>query len=466
MEEKLFLYYTSDLHSHFKNWPKIVSFIKEKREQHLKDKQQMLLLDNGDHMDRVHPMSEALLGKGNVSLLNQANYDVATLGNNEGITLNHDSLHQLYDDADFSVVCANLHSSDGNNPSWLQETTYKRTDSGLTIGIIGLTAPFYAFYEPLQWTIEDPYEALDREIEQLQQHADIIVLLSHLGINDDEQIAKKYPMIDVIVGGHTHHLFRNGHEINQSILTAAGKFGYFVGEVILTWDHDNKKLIKKQAYATQIDHLSDNKESAQLIHDQIYKSNQLLDDPITKLHQSLKVDWFQVTPILQRLTDTLLAWTNADFAMLNAGLLLETLPIGDVNYADVHRICPHPINPCVVQLTGRELTEVIRGVLTKRFMELKVEGYGFRGEVIGKMAFAGLNIDTQIDKQGNEVLKKVTCNQNPLDMNKTYNLALADMFTFGQLLPEVARSSSKTFFVPEFIRDLLAHTLKKCDKND
>lgn len=463
MEEKLFLYYTSDLHSHFKNWPKIVSFITEKREQHVKDKQQMLLLDNGDHMDRVHPMSEALLGKGNVSLLNQANYDVVTLGNNEGITLNHDSLHRLYDDANFSVVCANLHSSDGNNPSWLQETTYKRTDSGLTIGIIGLTAPFYAFYEPLQWTIEDPYEALDREIEQLQQHADIIVLLSHLGINDDEQIAKKYPMIDVIVGGHTHHLFRNGHEVNKSILTAAGKFGYYVGEVILTWDHTNKKLINKQAYATQIDHLSDNKKSAQLIQDQMDKSNQLLDDPITKLHQSLKVDWFQVT---QRLTDTLLEWTNADFAMLNAGLLLETLPIGDVNYADVHRICPHPINPCVVQLTGRELTEVIRGVLTKRFMELKVEGYGFRGEVIGRMAFAGLDIDTQLDKQGNEMLKKVTSNQKPLDMNNTYHVALADMFTFGQLLPEVARSSSKRFYVPEFIRDLLAHTLKKCDKND
>ncbi|MFB1051177.1 bifunctional UDP-sugar hydrolase/5'-nucleotidase [Paraliobacillus sp. JSM ZJ581] len=466
MEEQLFLYYTSDLHSHFENWPKIVSFIKEKRAKHLKEKQHMLLLDNGDHLDRVHPMSEALLGQGNVSLLNQANYDVVTLGNNEGITLNHDSLYQLYDEADFSIVCANLHSSDGDNPDWLRATTYRETGSGLTIGIIGLTAPFYAFYEPLRWTVEDPYEALEREIEQLTKQADIIILLSHLGINDDEQIAKNYPMIDVIVGGHTHHLFRNGKEVNQSILTAAGKFGHFVGEVILTWDHTQKKLVNKQAYATQIDHLSDDKESAQLIQEQTIRSNQLLDQRIANLQHPLEVEWYRITMILQRLTDTLLDWTKADFAMLNAGLLLESLPAGEVNYATVHRICPHPINPCVVQLTGKELIEVIRGVLTKTFMELKVEGYGFRGEVIGKMTFAGLELDSKIDIEGNEVLKTVTCNQKPLDMNRTYSLALADMFTFGQLLPEIARSTSKEFFVPEFMRDLLVQTLMKYAGND
>ena len=26
---------------------------------------------------------------------------------------------------------------------------------------------------------------------------------------------------------------------------------------------------------------------------------------------------------------------------------------------DLHKICPHPINPCVVELTGAELKEVL-----------------------------------------------------------------------------------------------------------
>ncbi|CQR46549.1 Endonuclease YhcR precursor [Paraliobacillus sp. PM-2] len=461
MEEQLFLYYTSDLHSYFNNWPKIVSFLKEKQAQRLRDNQHMILLDNGDHIDRVHPVSEALLGQGNVALLNEANYDVVTIGNNEGITLDHDSLYHLYDDANFSVVCANIHSSDGNNPNWLHSTTYRETNSGLTIGIIGLTAPFYAFYEPLHWTIEDPFAALDREIEQLTQKADIIVLLSHLGINDDERIATSYPMIDVIIGGHTHHLFRNGEIINKSILTAAGKYGHYVGEVILTWDHDQNKLINKQAYATQIDHFSEDKESKQLISEQTKRSTTLLNQPIATLANSLNIEWYKTSLIMQQLTDILLDWTKADFAMLNAGLLLNSLPKGVVNYADIHRICPHPINPCVVTITGQELLEVIREVLTKRFMNLEVQGYGFRGKVIGKMVFSGLEIKSNRDSDGNEQVTSVMHNQQPLIMNKIYYLATADMFTFGHLSPQIARSTSKQFFMPEFIRDLLIKTLVK-----
>lgn len=85
MPQKLWLYHTNDLHSHFENWPKIAAYIEEKRQVH----DQMLLFDIGDHMDRVNLVSEADYGKVNVKLLNQLGYDGVTIGNNEGITLPH-----------------------------------------------------------------------------------------------------------------------------------------------------------------------------------------------------------------------------------------------------------------------------------------------------------------------------------------------------------------------------------------
>ncbi|WLR61091.1 hypothetical protein [Guptibacillus hwajinpoensis] len=79
-------YYTNDLHSHFANWSKVASYLKEKKRFHELQGTPYLLLDLGDHSDKVHPMTEGTVGKGNVQLLNELRYDYATIGNNEGIT--------------------------------------------------------------------------------------------------------------------------------------------------------------------------------------------------------------------------------------------------------------------------------------------------------------------------------------------------------------------------------------------
>ncbi|GGM37328.1 putative metallophosphoesterase YunD [Paraliobacillus quinghaiensis] len=460
MTEDIFLYYTSDLHSHFENWPKITRFLNDKKAERKLENQTFWLLDNGDHMDRVHPTTEALLGKGNVALLNQAKYNIATLGNNEGITLEHKDLYHLYDEANFSIVCANLTSSDGANPDWLKPTDHLQTASGIKIGVIGLTAPFHTFYDPLGWKVEDPLIALERELSTLKSQSDIIVLLSHLGINEDESIADMYPDIDVIVGGHTHHLFRDGEYRNQSLLTASGKFGHFVGEIILTWDHQLHQLKNKQAYATQIDHLEEDREAKKLIKQQEKEAFELLDQRVTTIAEPLPVKWFEETVLIRRLTEILLEWTKADIAMLNAGLLLDSLPVGPVTYADIHRICPHPINPCVVELQGQELVEVVRASLTKSFKELELQGFGFRGKVIGKMIYAGIDIKTEIDNDGEERILSMSWKGIPIQPDKSYKLATADMFTFGHIFPEIARSKFKKFYMPEFIRDLLLKVMK------
>src|SRR5699024_5192750 len=134
---------------------------------------------------------------------------------------------------------------------------------------------------------------------------------------------------------------------------------------------------------------------------------------------------------------------------------------GTITYKDVHRICPHPVNPCVVELRGDELLEVIRASFTKELMELKLQGFGFRGEVIGRMVFSGLDIDTVIQPNGHEYVKNVLINGKPLNGDQVYIVGIADIFTFGRLLPEVAKSTRKDYFLPEFLRDLLADTLKR-----
>ncbi len=461
MEEKIFLYYTNDLHSHFENLPQIIGHFNEEKEARERNGQSYWMIDIGDHVDRSHPIAEAMKGKANVQLLNDAGYQFATLGNNEGITLDHDDLFHLYDQADFQLLCANLISLDGLQPDWLKPISYVTTETGVRIGFIGLTAPFNDFYNLLGWSVANPFSVIEEYLPQLEKQADIIVLLSHLGITDDEEMARRYPKIDVIIGGHTHHLFRDGEYINETLLTAAGKHGKYVGEVILTWNHVQRKLIRKEAYASSTEYFPKDEETEQKLMAYQDQANDLLGETVTTLEKPLEFGWFKETFIMKQLVETLKEWTGADCAMLNAGLLLDRFEQGDVTYGDIHRICPHPINPCLVTLQGDELLEVIRASFTKQFTELKLQGFGFRGEIIGRMVFGGAIVKTSKLADGQERVDYVEVNGKPLDVDEQYKVATADTFTFGRLLPEIARAENKQFFMPEFLRDLLADTLRK-----
>ncbi|WP_186441838.1 metallophosphoesterase, partial [Bacillus licheniformis] len=146
MTEKLHIYHTNDLHSHFENWPKIVDYIQTQRQKHEEQGEEVLLFDLGDHVDRFHPISEATFGKANVELLNRLQYDAATIGNNEGITLPHQELDTLYDNAQFPVVVSNLFDGEGKRPGWAAPYLLKKVKSGATLAILGVTVPYYPIY--------------------------------------------------------------------------------------------------------------------------------------------------------------------------------------------------------------------------------------------------------------------------------------------------------------------------------
>lgn len=466
MIEKFSVYYTNDLHSQFSNWSQVATFMKQKKQFHAKKKESCWLFDIGDHVDRVHPIAEAFMGRANVQLLNDVDYDVVTIGNNEGITLSHKDLFHLYDDAAFNVVCTNLYNEKGEaNPSWCKRRQILLSKHGVKVGVLGLTAPFNDYYELLGWHISPPLEELANIIKELQEQVDVIVLLSHLGLSVDQLIAREFPEVDVIIGGHTHHLLRQGEYIGNTLLTAAGKLCEFVGEVHLEWDHEQQKLMKKEAFTTNITHLEHDAGTEQTLNQLYIEAEKRLGKVITHIERPLSVNWFENTFIIQELTNTLITWTKADCAMLNAGLLLDSLPKGAITYGDIHRICPHPINPCVVSLTGRELMEVIRVSLTQSFMEIRLKGFGFRGEVIGKMVFAGMEIILGTHEADEVHIKAVNIQGVPLRHNRNYTVATADMFTFGRLLPDIVKAKDKKYFVPEFLRDLLVTTVISLQKD-
>ncbi|WP_335645706.1 hypothetical protein [Planococcus plakortidis] len=112
---------------------------------------------------------------------------------------------------------------------------------------------------------------------------------------------------------------------------------------------------------------------------------------------------------------------------------------------DFHRMLPHPINPCVIDLSGAELKEIYLQSLNEDWPQLELKGMGFRGAVFGRMIHNGLAMhDHQLLVGG-----------QPAEPDRVYRLATLDLFTFGYFFPALKRAP-KSYFMPEFLRDVFS----------
>ncbi|KHF41139.1 bifunctional metallophosphatase/5'-nucleotidase [Halalkalibacter okhensis] len=444
--ERITIFHSNDIHSCFDQWSQMVAHIKKERDGHT------LYLELGDHADRSNPITEAMVGKGNIELLNEAKTDYVTIGNNEGVTFSKEQLTSLYADATFPVLLANIINADGSGLDWAKRFVIHTMKNGLKVGMIGLTAPFLHFYELLGWKALSPQDVLQELLPQLEKEADIVILMSHLGLKTDEKIANQFPGIDVILGAHTHHVLPSGLYINETLIAQAGKNGAFLGRVDIQFDRKTQSIYRKEAVLLDVKNQDTDPKTDDLLKEMKDKAHFLLNEPITTLPQALPVKWQEHTDICQMLCDAVTEWCGEKVGMLNAGVLLDSLEKGIVTKGDIHRICPHPINPCVVTLTGEALETTIKRSLTSELTHLELKGFGFRGKVLGKMLFTGIEIDE---------MESIRILGQPLVKDQVYRVATLDMYTFGYIFPTIAEAEQKHYFMPEFLRDVLAWKLKQ-----
>lgn len=147
--------------------------------------------------------------------------------------------------------------------------------------------------------------------------------------------------------------------------------------------------------------------------------------------------------------------------MVNAGVLLDGLPTGIVRKSDLHRVCPHPINPCIVRLSGSEIKEIIAQALKTDMIELTFQGLGFRGKIMGAMVYDGIEFELEQMSDGEKRARNIHIKGKPIQLKETYEIATIDMFTFGRMYPAVAQAKEKRYFLPEMLRDLLEWKLSQ-----
>ncbi|MGM7702659.1 bifunctional metallophosphatase/5'-nucleotidase [Pseudalkalibacillus sp. Hm43] len=462
---KLHLYHTNDLHSHLEQWPKIMGFLKQQQQIHDQNGECVIRFDIGDHADRVHPVTEGTDGQGNVQLMNEAGFLNATIGNNEGITFSKEQLDALYDDANFQVILGNLKNKNGDQPHWAKPYDIHTLPNGLKIGVIAATAPFKAYYELLDWDVLDPYDTIKQYAEEVRGEVDLLILLSHLGLEADKQLAEEVEELDIILGSHTHHVLPEGiHSTKGVTVGQAGKFGLYVGHMEIDWNEEERKIDHIKAEVFDVRNQAPDEESELLLDRLKDSARENLQEVVAVLDEPLELEWFKKSPFSTLLAETIREWCDTEIGMINAGLLLEPLEKGPVTKGDLHRVCPHPINPCKLLLKGEYLKEMIHQAMTKELVHLEIKGLGFRGKVIGQMIFDGVETEGQMMEDGEYHVRRILINGEALDQERIYTIGTVDMFTFGRLLPSVAYAEQKSYYLPEMLRDVIAWKLKTLER--
>ncbi|HDG1672477.1 TPA: 5'-nucleotidase C-terminal domain-containing protein [Kluyvera cryocrescens] len=270
---------TSDLHGTFVPWDystdtenlagslsQIATQVRKVRS----EQPNVILVDAGDTIqgnfvetfkhDKTSPM---ILG------FNALDYDVWVMGNHEfdfGLKSLSTSLNQFKGTA----LAGNI-LWDSGKPYLPASKIIER--QGVKIGIIGMDTPMTAEFakgtdrvKGLNFT--DPVDAVKKTIQQLQGQVDAIVLVAHMGIDNENQrpgtgvgdIARANPELAAIVAGHMH-VKVDKEVINGVIVTEPDKYGRALSRIDLQFEQHNGKyvLINKDSYTYTIKGMASDK---------------------------------------------------------------------------------------------------------------------------------------------------------------------------------------------------------------
>ncbi len=175
----------------------------------------VLLLHGGDILEGTI-WSTKFEGMADVNAMNAMKFDAFVPGNHE-FSKSAREAADLFNHAKFPVLAANM---DVSREPLLAGRVKPYCIAGFDdqkVGIIGLVLPDTAFlsYPGKNVTFLSPAESAKRYISELNDMGiNKIVILSHLGYDNDVKLAESVAGIDIIVGGHTH-TFMGGPEFEQ-----------------------------------------------------------------------------------------------------------------------------------------------------------------------------------------------------------------------------------------------------------
>lgn len=364
-------------------------------------KENTILIDCGDTLQGSF---EAALTRGAISiyLLNELGYNFWIPGNHD-FDYGYDIFLDRVKEFRGKTLCSNivLSSESKSKLPYVNWALVKKNN--IKIAIIGATFPDINISTVTSSDVSFRTIALNLALKAimpqiLKENTDVIVLAVHGGLfNKNWFISKeikKYPQIDLVLGGHTHEAVSGKTLYNGSYYFQAGHGGEYLGKVEITM---NKGKGRPDVVSTLIPVA--NYQCDKQLEARLSKTFNSIKESGDKLIAFIKPDEAQNNGVL--VSKAMIAATKADVAIF--GLTENNNKLsGAVNVKNIYDLIPYEDNVSLIEITRDELNEILQEMC--KYMEnnkkyKKISVYGFDFEVSKKRKVLNLALPSHLESK-------------------------------------------------------------------
>ena len=374
MTGKTVILHSNDVHGAIERY----AYMAALRDEYKGKGAEVILADAGDYSQGTAYVS-ITKGENAFDMMNAVGYDVATIGNHE-FDYGWEQLKANAGKATFKIVCADV--LEGGATIFEPYTIIEK--GGVKIGFFGMQTPEAqtkanpALIQGLTFLAgKDLYDCAQAQVDALETAgADVIICLSHLGVDASSEPNTSYDMldntngIDMVIDGHSHTVMKATAETPiQSTGTAFANIG------VIVIDNATKKIVDNFLYEVPGTLTADTAVAAKA-HEIMEHVNMAYGAVFAKSEVELNGakapngNRDGETNLGDLITDAML-WSiqkNPDsvtvpmenvLAITNGGGIRAPIHKGDVTKKDVNTVLPFGNTVAVVYVTGAELLEAL-----------------------------------------------------------------------------------------------------------
>ena len=312
---------------------------------------------------------------------NQMGFDVVATGNHE-FDDGPEEFLKFIEAAEFPIIGGNFDVTRDENLAGKILGSIVVEVGGEKIGIIGATTedtPEIAspgddveFHDVIQY-VRGASEALNAA------GVNKIILLSHIGYNEDMEVAAALPLVDVIVGGHSHSLLGSmegaagpyptmvtNPEGVEVPVVQANQYGKYLGDIAITWD-DNGVVTKAEGQPYLIDASVTGNEDfkgqlaalAAPIAEAMGVVVGTTTGPIDGARETCRAMECQMGNLVADAMLDRVADQGVTIAIQNGGGLRSSIDAGEITMGEVITVLPFSNTLATVELSGADVIDAL-----------------------------------------------------------------------------------------------------------
>ncbi|WP_067727654.1 bifunctional metallophosphatase/5'-nucleotidase [Oceanobacillus damuensis] len=358
-----------------------------------------------------------------VEVFNQIGIDIANFGQHD-FDFGSEVTEELVEASKFQWITSNLTDPEGN--SFANLPTYQIINQrGIKIGIIGLTDDMYTTTNDGKVIQQDIIPSAKKAVEQIKrkEKVDVIIALTQESLEKDKQLLDAVPEIDAVFteekAEDRSFIIEHG---NDYILAPEGN----IGSVIRLDITKHAKDINLVPTVIEVDHTVPENPELKALAD--YYQNKLEEDlgqTIAQVETSLDYgdnheSRYEETNIGNFVADSYRDHFYADIGLMNGGGIRTSIPAGEFTLRDAYAILPFGNKVILANVKG----ETIQAALENSVSRVESLGGGF-------LQVSGIHYSYNANHPVGERVQSVTINNEPIDLEKDYLVAMPNYIFHG-----------------------------------